>query len=66
MREVWEHPDLFKEIKAAEVGSDQEAETVRDEHEWVQVTKDESLGYFSRLPSRVPVDEIDKEVVGVR
>lgn len=66
VREVLERPDLFKEIKATEVGSDQEAEAVRDELEWSQVSKKESLDYFGRLPSRVHVDEIDEEIVGVR
>lgn len=66
VREVLDRPDLFKEIDAAEVSSDQEAGAVRGELDWAQVSKKASLDYFGRLPSRVRLDEIDKEIVGVR
>lgn len=66
VREVIEHPDLFKEIKPGEVGSDVVPEAVKEEGEWIQVTKDDALGYFRRLPSRVRLGEVDREVVGVR
>jgi hypothetical protein len=65
VREVIEHPDLFKEIKAEEVAGDKVPEAVRDEGEWIQVSKEDALGYFRRLPGRVRLGEIDRAVLGL-
>lgn len=65
VRDVIEKPDLFKQIKPEEVGGGNVAQAVKDEKGWVLVSVDEALGYFRRLPGRVPLGEIDRRVVGV-
>lgn len=66
VREVLDRPDLFKEIKPGEVAGNNVPEAVKDEGDWILVSKGEALGYFARLPARVRLDVIDREVVGVR
>lgn len=57
---------FFKEIKPGEVEGNAKPAAVREDKQWVQVTEQESLEYFKRLPTRVRIGEIDRAILGVR
>jgi hypothetical protein len=57
---------FFKEVKPGEVEGNAVPAAVKEDEQWVQVTKQESLEYFKRLPSRVRIGEIDRAILGVR
>lgn len=64
VREVLERPDLFQKIVPKQVAGNNRPAAVRGD--WILLTKQEALDYFSGLPQRVRLDVIDSEVVGVR
>jgi hypothetical protein len=61
-KDALERPDLFKKVEATEVGGDGNPKAIKENREWIKLTKEEADGYYRKL--RVD-DAINEQVLGL-
>lgn len=61
-KDALERPDLFKKVEVAEVGGDGKPKAIKENREWIKLTKEETDNYYQQL--RVG-DGINEKVLGL-
>ena len=61
-KDALERPDLFKKVEVAEVGGDSTPKAIKENREWIKLTREEADSYYNQL--RVG-DQINEKVLGL-